>query len=183
MRLKDKDTLLAQLEAVGGKPVAKIKEMNTYFDTGEGNLKAADEGLRIRVEDFGEGKIKTILTHKGPRAHGKLKSRSENEAEVLSAKDTAEVLGALGYTPVLSFEKHRERWEVDGCRVEIDELPYLGSYVEIEGPSDEIVMAVRDKLNLNDAPLLKASYIAMLSTYLQEKHIINLKQIVFDKTK
>ena len=183
MKLDNRAQLISRLQEIGSKPIAQIEELNTYFDTPNGDLKAADEGLRIRTEKFSDGQVKTILTHKGPRAHGRLKSRTENEAEVTNAAHTTDLLKALGYTPVLTFEKKRERWEVDGCRVEIDQLPHLGDYIEIEGPNDDVVMSVRKKLNLGDQPLLKASYIAMLSTYLQEKHSVNIKEILFNETK
>jgi adenylate cyclase class 2 len=78
------------------------------------------------------------------------------------------LLEALGYHQILSFEKRRESWRLGGCKVELDELPHLGVYVEIEGPRDEAVMKVRETLKLTDRPLVKASYIAMLMTHLQE---------------
>ena len=41
--------------------------------------------------------------------------------------------------------------------------------MEIEGPGDAAVMKVREKLGLSGLTLLKASYVAMLSDYLQER--------------
>ena len=58
---------------------------------------------------------------------------------------------------------------LDSCRVELDEIPHLGRFVEIEGPSDEVVMKVREKLGLGSLTLIKASYVAMLSAHLQER--------------
>ena len=72
---------------------------------------------------------------------------------------------------MLTFEKKRTRYLLDGCRVEIDTLPYLGTFVEIEGNTDEDVLAVQDKLGLADEPLIRASYIAMLVTHLQEHNL------------
>ena len=70
---------------------------------------------------------------------------------------------------MLSFEKRRETLELDGCKVELDELPHLGSFVEIEGPDEEAVLRVREKLGLADRPIVKTSYIALLMGYLQER--------------
>ena len=78
------------------------------------------------------------------------------------------LLGELGYRHVLTFEKRRTRYTLDGCRIELDDLPVIGGFVEIEGPSDELVLAARDKLGLGEAPLIKSSYIAMLKTHLHE---------------
>ncbi|MEM6507068.1 MAG: CYTH domain-containing protein, partial [Planctomycetota bacterium] len=87
-----------------------------------------------------------------------------------NARDAALLLGALGYHHVLSFEKRRIRYELDGCNVELDELPIIGRFVEIEGPSEDAVLAVREKLGLSDEPLIRSSYIAMLKTHQQESH-------------
>ena len=76
----------------------------------------------------------------------------------------------LGYQHVLSFEKRRIRYELDGCNVEMDELPIIGRFVEIEGSSEEAVIAVRTKLGLADEPIIRSSYIAMLKTHQQETH-------------
>ena len=169
LRLSDPEVMHARLVEHGAAHDRDILETNTYFDRADGDLKSSDQGLRIRVEvDQATGESQTILTHKGPRAHGRLKSRSETEVGVSDARAGAEMLSALGYEPVLTFEKQRTRYLLDGCRVEIDTLPYLGTFVEIEGGTDEDVTALQDKLGLGDEPLIRASYIAMLVTHLQE---------------
>jgi adenylate cyclase class IV len=62
--------------------------------------------------------------------------------------------------------------------VELDELPYLGNYVEIEGPSEKDVESVRRSLGLENLPLIKTGYISMLAGYLEE-HKIKDRQIRF----
>lgn len=174
MRLRDPIAVIARLTELGGKRLAELSETNSYFDTPAGTLKCTDQGLRTRVEVTDAGtpqqKVVTRITHKGPRAMGALKSRFETELDVSNAKDAALLLGALGYHHVLSFEKRRTRFELDGCMVELDELPIIGRFIEIEGPSSDIVMAVRDKLGLGEEPVIRSSYIAMLRTHLQESH-------------
>ena len=172
MRLDDVETLEARLTALGAQRVAVLHETNTFFDTGEHTLKSGDRGLRVRVErDVATGRSTVRITHKGPRAHGKLKTRPEGELTADDAQAAAKLLGALGFPPVLSFEKLRRRWLLDDCRVELDRVPYLGDFVEIEGPSDQAVLAVREKLGLSNAPMLQTSYIAMLSNHMRERGI------------
>ena len=171
MQLTDLAGVQQKLRSLDAKEVGTILETNTYFDTDSRSLKSTDQGLRIRVERDDAGDTETRITHKGPRAHGKLKSRSETEVAVADAHDAVNLLGALGYLPVLTFEKRRNRWQLDGCQVELDTLPYLGDFIEIEGPSDDAVLSVRKKLGLDETPLIHASYIAMLVSYVHEKHI------------
>ena len=171
MRLTDLPGVEARLGDVGARHRGEVLETNTYFDTVNQDLKSSDRGLRIRVEINPTGTREVTITHKGPRAHGKLKSRSESEVRVDDARQAAELLTAMGYRPVLTFEKRRRRWELDGCTVVLDTLPHLGDFIEIEGPDDQAVLEVRDKLGLGQTPIIKASYIAMMVTYLSEQHL------------
>ena len=174
MRLHNPDALIARLEELGAKLTHRLSETNSYFDSADGSLKSTDQGLRTRVEVANAGTpeetITTRITHKGPRTMGQLKSRLESELDVDNARDAAVLLGALGYQHVLSFEKRRIRYVLDGCNVELDELPVIGRFVEIEGSSEDAVIAARAKLGLADEPIIRSSYIAMLKTHQQEAH-------------
>ena len=167
MKVESFDAVRDRLRDAGAEPRGTVTETNTFFDTPDRALLASDRGLRLRRRASPDGGEAFIVTHKGPRAHGPLKSREEVELTVESGPDAAALLGALGYAPVLSFEKRRTSFSVDGCSVELDELPHLGTYVEVEGPGEAAVMAVRDKLGLSDAPLIKESYAALLSDHLR----------------
>ena len=75
---------------------------------------------------------------------------------------------ALGLRAELTFEKRRESWKLGDCKVELDELPVLGKFVEVEGPSGEAVEAVRAQLRVADHPHISDSYIAMLMKHVQQ---------------
>ena len=172
LRLPDAAALHEKLDELNAVRDRQIHETNTYFDLPEGRLKSTDQGLRIRVERETPGNTtRAVITHKGPRTHGKFKSRTETETVVEDARAAETLLVALGYQRMLSFEKQRTRYLLDDCRVEIDTLPYLGTFVEIEGHRDEAVTRVLERLGLSDEPLIRASYVAMLTTHLQEQGI------------
>jgi adenylate cyclase class 2 len=170
LKVNDLNPVRASLKEKGGALVGDFLETNTFFDTEDRSLLAADEGLRLRrnrnaatnVDEF-------ILTYKGPRQHGPLKSRDEQELVVGSETEAIRLLECLGYAVVLKFEKRRQSWKLDDCKVELDELPYLGAYVEIEGPTEQSVMRVRERLGLMDRAIVRASYVALLLTHLQEQ--------------
>jgi adenylate cyclase class 2 len=169
IKVPNHDALRAKLKDLGATRVREVLETNTFFDTEDRSLLAADRGLRIRQNhNLADNRDSYILTLKGPRLHGQLKSREELEVKVESARDMAAVLEQLGYRVVLSFEKRRESWEFGDCHIELDVVPHIVTYIEIEGRGEEKVMKVRDQLGLSDKPLVKASYIALLMTYLQE---------------
>ncbi|MCC6421892.1 MAG: class IV adenylate cyclase [Phycisphaerales bacterium] len=182
MKVNDLEAVRGRLQAVGAACAGRFLETNTFFDTEDRSLLAADKGLRLRINRdlAGQGE-QYILTFKGPRLHGSLKTRQEQELMVVEADSAVEFLLQLGYAPVLRFEKRRERWELDHCHVELDEMPYLGCYVEIEGPSEQAVLEVRSRLQLADRPLVRASYIGLLMSHLQENNLPQ-REIVFPAT-
>lgn len=172
MSVESFDPVRARLRAIGARQAGENLEINTFFDTEDRSLLAADEGLRLRVErGRGGGTERYIITWKGPRQMGVVKNREEHELEVDGAEPAVRLLEKLGYLRTLSFEKRRETWEFDGCRIELDELPHLGRFVEVEGPDERTVLAVREHLGLSHRPIMKGSYIALLSSYLQDRGI------------
>lgn len=172
IKVDDLDQFRNRLQDAGAEKVGTYLESNTFFDTEDRSLLAADEGLRLRINrDEATGTDENIVTYKGPRNHGQLKSREEIELQVTHPNAMIDIFERLRFHRVLTFEKKRESWKLADCKVEMDTLPHLGTYVEIEGPRDASVLAVRRQLGLADRHLITASYIAMLMTYLQENGI------------
>jgi adenylate cyclase class 2 len=164
------DAVRARLREVGARHAGEHFEVNTFFDTEDRSLLAADEGLRLRLErDNATGNERHVITWKGPRQLGPLKSREELEIQVQGGDAAAQLLERLGYLHTLSFEKRRESWELGGCKIELDEVPHLGRFVEVEGPNEKTVLHVRDRLGLSNRPVIKGSYIALLMSHLQER--------------
>lgn len=162
MRVDSHAGVVEALREHAAEPVARLLETNTYLDTSDNALREADAGLRVRLEaNLDSGRSKVVITHKGPKRPGKIKTRPETELEADGEADAIAMLGVLGYQPILRFQKRRDRWRLDGCLVELDRLA-LGSFVEIEGPSEQAVLAVREKLGLGDRELVSNSYIMLL---------------------
>ena len=171
LKVNDLSEVRERLKKAGATHVGEVMETNTFFDTDDRSLLEADQGLRLRMKrpKSGDTPETFTITYKGPRQQGPLKSRDEFELGVSSGKDAIALLDRLGFHTVLTFEKKRETWKLEGCLVELDELPHLGAYVEIEGPKEDAIMKVREMLRLSDRPLVRASYIALLMTHLQEQ--------------
>lgn len=169
MKVESFDAVRRRLGELGARRVGEALETNQFFDTPDRNLLAADKGLRLRTSrDVVSGRERHVITVKGAQQAGEIKSREEAEVEVTDAEDARGVLVALGYEPTLSFEKRRESWKLDDCKIELDELPLLGRFLEIEGDR-EAVMRLREKLNLAGQPLIKTPYIKLLSDELQKR--------------
>ena len=169
MKLADREAMIQRLKSAGGSVVEELFETNVFFDTPDGSLRNSDSGLRVRSEvNVNEPEAsRVVITHKGPRLPGPIKQRAETEMDVLDPDDAAALFEALGFAEQIRFEKRRQRWRLDDCTIELDELPEIGRFIEIEGPGEEPVMAVRRKLGLADEPMIREGYASMVATFLQ----------------
>ncbi|MGD0540723.1 MAG: class IV adenylate cyclase [Tepidisphaeraceae bacterium] len=178
IKVPDLPAVREKLESAGAQRRRKDLETNSFFDTPEHSLQSADKGLRIRVAVDESGESRCTITMKGPAEQGQFKIRQETEFSADDPEAARALFENLGYHLTLSFEKRREMWMLGECEVDLDELPYLGAYVEIEGPAERDVDAVRRLLGLENLPVIKTGYISMLAKYL-EQHQIKERQIRF----
>jgi len=157
------DAVRAKLAEIGGRHLRRVLETNHIFDDAGRTLLAGGRGLRIRECRADAGKAPPpILTYKGPRRPGPMKTREEIEVTLDDADAGRSILQRLGFVEAVRFEKRRESWQLDDCQIELDEVPYLGRYVEIEGPDESAVRRVQDKLGLGACKIIRTSYIALL---------------------
>lgn len=148
-----------------------VLEVNRLFDTAAGSLRAAGSALRLREEhDPADGRVRrTTLTFKGPVVAGPVKRRPEVELALEVAEPMADILGRLGLAPAFYYEKRRTTWHVGLCKVVLDEVPHLGWFAEVEGPTDEAVMAVLAEVGLGGEPMIRKSYLGLLAEHLASR--------------
>lgn len=172
IRVDNHDQVAAALRTAGAMHIADMLEDNLFLDTEDHHLQSTGCGLRVRIHRFADGAPpSTRVTWKGPRTPGAIKSRPETEFGVDDGEAAVSLFESLGYRQTLRFEKRRSRWQLDGCTIELDELPHLGFFVEIEGPDEPTIHKVRTTLRLTDAPLTTDSYASMLAEYLRSHGI------------
>ena len=158
------------LRAAGAKHIVSVLQSDCYFDTPGGELCRKDCGLRIRTVrtlKAGAGKHdpRPLLTFKGPRKKtSRAKIRREIQTRIDDAAAASEILTACGMTPTMRLQKRRSSYRLGRCRVELDELPVLGRFVEIEGPGVRAIDAVRRKLAIEGEPIT-APYTHLLREY------------------
>jgi adenylate cyclase, class 2 len=81
---------------------------------------------------------KALLTYKERfPSSAAVKRQREDETTVDDPTAMALILDALGFKPVLVYEKRRRTWSLGRTEVVIDELPF-GLFMEIEGDEQEI---------------------------------------------
>jgi adenylate cyclase class 2 len=162
------DSVAARLLSLGGRPENRgVLETNEFFDRPDGSLRAADCAIRLRTltplsdaQNAGRPR-EFLLTYKGPRLRDtRLKSRQEVQTPVGDGPAVEQILQAAGLVVTCTIQKRRHGWLMDDCRVELDELPLIGFFVEIEGERAAIERLAA-KLGLPGEPVLK-SYVELL---------------------
>lgn len=161
------DNYARRLEHLGGKREGSVEQKDHFFDRPDRSLLRNDSGLRVRREISGVHH-QAILTFKGPCQGGQFKKRTEIELVINDPGGAEAFLMALGYEHFLTVEKKRDSWQLDDCVVCLDEVGGLGDFVEIEGPSEEAIEAVADKLDLAKHEHIRSSYAKMLGEKSEE---------------
>jgi adenylate cyclase class 2 len=169
-----------RLRTLGASLHSSVNELNSFFDASSGSMVRADRGLRLRTNtNANSGRAEHVVTYKGPRKGGTLKQREEIEYRVDDPDAARRIFEALGLAITLSFEKRRESWSFGECKIELDELPRLGCFVEIEGPSESAILRVRDQLGLTGAPAIHETYSKLLADDLRRHNLAAAATIRF----
>jgi len=131
------------------------RETNLLLDTEDKRLRTA--GCVLRLRQHGDRKT---LTFKGPASYkGAIKARPEHESEVADLDRMGEILGELGFSVVMQYEKDREEWLLDEVAVVLDHTP-MGAFVEVEGPPEKLP-EIADLLGLKMASAVRGSYASL----------------------
>ena len=165
IRLSDEEAfgLIAHLDRKTIEVAYARYEVNIMFDC-KGKLDKSGKSLRLRsCRDLLYGGIKHYITSKGPQLAGqKYKARPEHEIIVSSDGEARGILGELGYSQVFLYEKVRYAWHYGMSTIEVDELPHIGIFVEIEGTESCIEHACR-AFNLDTKKTIKKGYPTLIA--------------------
>lgn len=167
-RLRDLDARLLQ---------ARIHEINLRFDNPAGALRKNKQVLRLRKD------AEAKFTYKGPsekKAGGVLRRR-EIEFSVGDFDSAKQFLEALGFAPVVFYEKYRATYAWNSAHIMLDELPY-GNFVEIEGEDVSILREAAGLLGLKWEATVKAGYHALFER-IAEKFNLDPGQLSFKALK
>ena len=159
----------ARLKELGAEFIGEQLQKDTLFDDDASTLTKHDSCVRLRKQVM-SGREKCIMTYKGAKEKSNLKKRLEIETEVSDCESTKAFLTALGYKEKIVVEKTRSFWKFGGCEVALDSLNLLGSFVEIEGPSEEVINNVQKSLGLEKIQNISKSYATLIAEKLQQEN-------------
>lgn len=153
----------------------RVYERNMRYENTSNTLVSSGIVLRLRQD------TRARLTYKdGGIAKDGIISRFEAEVEVSDFDTMETILNRLGFHPHMVYEKYRTTYELDGCEIVLDELPY-GNFIEIEAAPEEIERLVL-RLELGDAPRMAASYYGLFEM-LKHRLGIQFTDLTFENFK
>lgn len=156
-----------RLVELGAERLGASLQRNDLYDLPGRDL--ADRGCRLRLRTVRHaGGGAPVLTFKGPKLGGRFKSRRELEVGVSDKATARRLLEAMGYRPYFSFDKRRESWRLGACLIELDEVPFLGRFVEVETTGAREVGQALAALRLDRLKLIKRGYVSLLRRHLRE---------------
>ena len=149
-RVADLVPVKAQLLTLGARREEPIVQVDRYFAHPARDFAQTDEALRIR--QVGD---RNFITYKGPKIDRVTKTRREIElplgAGAEQASQWTSLLEAVGFREVTAVRKTRERmevsWEGQTIEVALDQVAFVGCYVELELAADAATLdAARSRI-------------------------------------
>ena len=132
----DKDDLRKKLKAAGAECIKpEIMMRRTVFDSGPHSF--------ARVRDEGD---KIVMTYKNFEDEDSIMGVKEVNLIVNNYDDAVKFIAGCGLEQKAVQETYRETWILDGVEITIDTWPWIPTYSEIEGPSEEAVWSVAERL-------------------------------------
>ena len=126
-------------------------EINQRYDTASGSLRRSGRLLRLRRDE------RVHLTFKdNTRVEDGVLRRRELEVTLDDFDHGEQLLRALDYDVVFTYEKYRTVYDRDATAIMLDELPY-GHFVELEG-DHEALKPMADLLGLRWSSAIPHSY-------------------------
>lgn len=140
----NKDIMRAKLHRAGASlKKAEFLQKRKVFHLPQGHEIA---GGWLRVRDEGD---RITLSLKIVKNNATIEDQQEFELTIDSFETACALLTTIGCGEKGFQESLRERWELDGVEITIDEWPFLEPFVEIEGPDAAVVQAVAEKLGFD----------------------------------
>lgn len=136
----DKGVFIEKLDKLGAAKIGDFFQKRYVYD-----FNPVVKGKWIRLRTNGDESTLTIKNIVSPLIDG----TKEIEIEVSDFDKCNYILSELGYKAKSYQENKRVRYILDGVEIDIDTWPLIPTYVEIEGKTEEEVMATIAKLGYN----------------------------------
>ncbi|MES2994825.1 MAG: class IV adenylate cyclase [Patescibacteria group bacterium] len=133
-RVSEPAKLIEKLEALGCVFTDPVSQEDIIFVREPGS--SVDEYLEnhhfLRLRTLGDGRTIFTAKHNPSRKHFGDTVTTEHETEIASRDIMADIILMLGFTEAVRVTKHRRTAKLDEFEICLDELPGIGSFIEVE---------------------------------------------------
>ena len=136
--------IMERLERAGAQSMGEWFVETRVFDFPDRRLLSAGGYVRIRNEG-----TQWHCTYKKKISQDQAKTMLEMDMQVSDPQTACEIFKALGLEIVLCFEKKRRHYEYEDWVFDLDELPGVPPYLEIEASSWEEIERALDFLGID----------------------------------
>ena len=140
-----------KLKKLGGVLVKPMREMTRQCLDIPGR---AGDGSWLRVRDEGDGEVTMSYKQQGERT---ISGTSEICLRVDNLENALLFLKECGMVVKSLQQTRRESWELFGASIDLDEWPWIPSFIEIEAEDEETVRRVAEELGLDMANAIYGS--------------------------
>lgn len=162
LKVDSLEPVQVRLQDLHAEFIALQDQQDLYCDNAQHHMVMQDKCLRIRIETT-DKKTRCFITFKGPKQQANVKCRQEIELPVPDPDQAKVLLQGLGYDQKLIVHKLREVWSYKNCLIGLDQVTNLGSFVEIEGPSSDLIHEVQKDLELSHVSHCQESYACLMA--------------------
>lgn len=149
-----------KLRALGAADHGDVLERNWVLDTPDQQHRRAGTLLRLRQGPDSR------LTYKGPYlTDSAFQYREELELAIDDRKTLHQILLRLGFEVAWYYEKQRHAWTYSGMEIALDELPAIGSWLEVEAETDTAIDETLARLGLCRQDHVPSSYLDLFSAH------------------
>lgn len=181
IKLEDPEEIRKKILSLGAESLGKQRQLDIYFDTEDEQVRVSDQVRKLRLH----GDV-AILTYKGSRNKEDIDAgvhrRLEIEARVEDAEKVRAILAGWGHKETELSEKIREIFDYEGIKILIDQVAFLGWWIEIEGAKEKI-LEVANKLGLDATKADKRHYGEIFADFCKETNCPFTKEMTFEKEK
>lgn len=146
-------------------PGTLITQRDEYYDTSTESLRHHDLTLRLRTAND-----KLLIAMKSPRVFltDAIHDRIELEFTAADRDEVTRAINRYQLRPTAITEKRRWRFVSKEFTILIDQLPFIGSFLEIEGPSVQKINEIVSLLGLPERAAVNKNYSELLEDKLRE---------------
>ena len=132
----NKDEMREKLKELGAKLIyPEFLMRRVVYETGKHSF------ARVRQEGNG-----VVMTYKKYNDDTNIMGCKEVNVKVDDYEAANLFMHGIGMQEKANQDSYRELWELDGVEITIDTWPWIPTYIEVEGPSEESVWGIAEKL-------------------------------------